>query len=121
MGDILLRAVVFGGRVAVAIVVVRVDEAANLADFVGLGLSVFGGGVVLIVFGGGIIVVHGGIDEAAQGCGGNVAVVGVGGVGVGVDAGMSLSNVSIGQEDVGHLCSLLSSSVKELHLQGVNL
>ena len=47
MGDILLRAVVFGGRVAVAIVVVRVDEAANLAVFVGLGLSVFGGGVFL--------------------------------------------------------------------------
>ena len=70
----------------------------------------------LLFFGGGIVVVHGGIDEAAQGCVGNVAVVGVG-----VDAGMSLSNVSIGQEDVGHLCSLLSSSVKELHLQGVNL
>ena len=50
VGDILLRAVVFSGRVAVAIVVVRVDEVANLAVFVGLGLSVFGGGVVLIVF-----------------------------------------------------------------------
>ena len=118
MGDILLRAVVFGGRVAVAIVVVRVDEVANLAVFVGLGLSVLVVVLFLLFFGGGIVVVHGGIDEAAQGCGGNVAV---GGVGVGVDAGMSLSNVSICQEDVGHLCSLLSSSVKELHLQGVNL
>ena len=49
MGDILLRAVVFGGRVAVAIVVVRVDGVANLAVFVVLGLSVFGGDVVLIV------------------------------------------------------------------------